>query len=338
MKIEHVIHLRCPKCGGELDLNAVETVADRVSEGSLVCGQCPASYDVIRSIPRFISGNANYTSAFGFQWNTHYRTQYDSHTNTTVSSDRFFRETRWPRNLSGQTILEVGSGSGRFTEHAVATGAMVVSFDYSTAVEANYRNNGSASNLLIVQASVYEMPFRPGYFDKVLCIGVIQHTPDPEKTFLALPRMLKDGGELVVDVYKRFPLWKQLLVTKYWVRPLTKRVPAERLYHFLDTWIGFWWPITGFVGRVFRTRSLSWFLLIADYRGVYPLSDRLQREWSLLDSFDMLSPAYDYPQTIATVSQWFSKAGLVDVEIGYGANGIEGRGTRSVSEASGRLN
>ena len=63
---------------------------------------------------------------------------------------RFFESSKWSRDLKGETILEVGSGSGRFTEHAVSTGAMVISLDYSIAVEANYASNGHNKNLLIV--------------------------------------------------------------------------------------------------------------------------------------------------------------------------------------------
>ena len=49
---------------------------------------------------------------------------------------KIFESSKWNRDLKGETILEVGSGSGRFTEHAVSTGAMVISLDYSIAVEA----------------------------------------------------------------------------------------------------------------------------------------------------------------------------------------------------------
>ena len=56
-------------------------------------------------------------------------------------------------------ILEVGSGSGRFTEQAAKTGATIISCDYSYAVEANFASNGKNDNVLIVQADLYHMPF-----------------------------------------------------------------------------------------------------------------------------------------------------------------------------------
>jgi len=329
MKPEHLSHLRCPHCVGNLSLEVAVAESGRVKEGALGCGACSRSYPITRFIPRFVETDGNYTAGFGFQWNRHAHTQYDSYSGAKVSERRFFGETRWARDLTGQLLLEAGSGSGRFTEQAASTGAMVVSFDYSNAVDANYANNQRFENLLIVQASIYQMPFEPEYFDKVVCIGVVQHTPDPEVTFRSLLKPLKRGGELVIDVYKKFPLWKQLLVTKYWVRPITKKIPNTVLYRWIELWVRLWWPITGVVGKLFGTRSMSWFLLIADYRGVYPLADSMQREWAVLDSFDMLSPAYDYPQSLDRVRAWLRDAGLTHAEAGYGANGIEARGTKA---------
>ena len=46
----------------------------------------------------------------------------------------------------------------------------------------------------------------------------------------------------------------------------------------------------------------------------------------IFDLFDMLSPAYDFPQTISSVRSWFEKAQLIRVEVNFGYNGIEGRG------------
>lgn len=53
---------------------------------------------------------------------------------------------------------------------------------------------------------------------------------------------------------------------------------------------------------------------VADYRGIYPLSSKQLDEWALLDTFDMLAPAYDYPQTKNTLVMWMKKAGFVNIE------------------------
>jgi len=70
-----------------------------------------------------------------------------------------------------------GQRSGRFTEIALQTGATVFSVDAGQAVDANWNNNGHHANLILCQASLYELPFPQDYFDKVFCFGVLQHTP-----------------------------------------------------------------------------------------------------------------------------------------------------------------
>ena len=270
----------------------------------------------------------NYASGFGLQWLKHARTQYDSESGLNITGERFFRETRWPRKMSGERILEVGSGSGRFTEQAASTGALVVSMDYSYAVEANFQSNGAYDNVLIVQADIYAMPFRHHYFDRCFCFGVLQHTPDVHRSFLALPPYLKPGGKLAADVYKTPPFWKRWFYTKYLVRPFVKNIAPGRLYALCQKYIQLLWPLSRLIHRLPYGRQLNWMLLIADYRDVYALSDEQLKDWALLDTFDMLSPAYDSPQTLETFTAWFQEANLTEIDVHYGYNGIEGRATK----------
>ena len=57
-----------------------------------------------------------------------------------------------------------------------------------------------------------------------------------------------------------------------------------------------------------------------------PLSREQQVEWAILDTFDALAPAYDDPQTPETVSEWFRSAGMTDVRVRIGGNGVLGNG------------
>lgn len=66
---------------------------------------------------------------------------------------------------------------------------------------------------------------------------------------------------------------------------------------------------------------------VANYTGIYPLTSEQLVEWALLDTFDWLAPAYDQPQTAVTLRQWFSDAGLVDIEIEK-AGHLVGRGIK----------
>jgi len=327
MKENFVDYLACPDCHGEITISKIEQkVADRIKTGELTCTKCKTVYPIVSFIPRFVPIE-NYATNFGLEWNAHYNTQYDSHSGIGVSEKRFFEETKWSRNLKGEFILEVGSGSGRFTEQAATTGAMVVSMDYSFAVEANYKSNGHKDNVFIVQGTIYSMPFKRNFFDKLFCIGVIQHTPEPKKSLLALPEFLKDGGKLVADFYIKRPY--NFLVTKYWVRPFTKNKDPKKLYEGVKKYIDFMWPLSLLIAKIpVIGRHINWSLLVADY-STKGLKGDILKEWAYLDTYDMLSPHFDFPQTVKTVKQWFADAKLVDIDVHEGYNGVEGRGTVS---------
>lgn len=328
MKIDHVKFLVCPECKSSLDLLERKiTEGTSIESGQLRCSKCELDYPIIRYIPRFVPLE-NYASGFGLEWTKHARTQYDSYSGENVSEKRFFGETKWSRDLPGQFILEVGSGSGRFTEQAASTNAMVISMDYSYAVEANYASNGGRDNVLIVQADIYNMPFHENFFNKLFCFGVLQCTPDVRKSFLILPRYLRSGGDIAIDVYRKYPWYKHILITKYWVRPISKRINPRLLYKITSSYVKFMWPISKLIHRIPYGRIINWALLVADYRDVYDLKEDILKEWAILDTFDMLSPVYDQPQTIDAVRQWFGDAHLINIDVHYGYNGIEGRGAK----------
>lgn len=273
------------------------------------------TYQAVNGIPRFVILNSDYTQNFDFQWNLFQKTQLDSEgNNLTLSKTRFFITTQWDReNLSNKKILEAGSGAGRFTEIVLKfTDAILYSFDYSNAVEANARNNGHfGERLKLFQASIYELPFAPGQFDKVFCLGVLQHTPDFKKSIEALVNMVKPGGELVVDFY---PIkgWYTKIHAKYFFRPFAKRLSHEKLLSLIKNNI--LWLINAYrflhnSGLGFLTR----FLPICDIYGTLPyrsLSKETLKEWCILDTFDMFSPEYDHPQKISTVKKWIELTGL----------------------------
>lgn len=267
-----------------------------------------------------IAQNDNYTENFGYQWNKFATTQIDKSSQIDASKRRFFAETNWDKeDLTGKNILEVGSGAGRFSQIMLDyTKANLYSVDYSNAVEANYKNNGTNERLKLFQASIYDMPFAKGQFDKVVCVGVLQHTPDVERSVQSLIEMAAPGGEVVVDFYSVNGWWTKLHA-KYLLRPYTKKMSNEKLFKKIDSNID--WLIKAY--RFFATigigKLVNRFLPICDIDGTLPknISKEQLREMCVLDTFDMFSPEYDQPQKIATVVNWFNKNGMKDVWGGY---------------------
>ena len=281
-------------------------------------------FAIIGGIPRICEAE-NYASSFGTQWNAFKETQLDRHRPEPGPSERrFFAETGWqPDELDGLDILEVGSGAGRFSEVVLRrTKANLYSLDYSSAVEANLANNGAIApeRFHLFQASIYEMPFPDGSFDKVFCLGVLQHTPDFEASVRSLIRKAKPGGEIVVDFYCNRGFWTKIS-GKYLVRPITRRMSQERLMPLVRAnapWMLGLSQALNRIGLHVLTRALP----IPDLRSMPPgLRPDELKEWVVLDTFDMLSPEYDKPQRIGTVARWFERHGAVVIFAGEIDNG-----------------
>lgn len=271
-------------------------------------------YPIRAAIPRFVP-ESNYADNFGMQWNKFRQTQLDSFSGHPISANRFWTSTGWAeQDLQGRWLLDLGCGAGRFAEIALNAGAKVVALDYSSAVDACYANLKHHPNLHVVQGDIYSLPFAPGSFDFVYSLGVLQHTPDVAQAFASLPPMLREGGRLCVDYYAKS--WRSLLLPKYWLRPITKRLPKPLLFSVLQGLVPILLPVSRYIGLLpFVGGVLKRVVPVANYYGVFPFNGVQHREWSLLDTFDWLAPQYDNPQTWATAKRWIELANLSEVEV-----------------------
>jgi len=174
-------------------LKAEAAGADEVDGGIMTDRRSGARYPSIGGIPRLVPAE-HYAANFGLQWNTFAATQLDS-----VAGINFTFNTFWNNTLETARFLWQDGARGRArvpdaSRELLEAGARVISFDYSSAVEANWRNNGAHGELLLFQGDIYDMPFDDGTFDFVFCYGVLQHSPDPARAFEALFSKVHPGA------------------------------------------------------------------------------------------------------------------------------------------------
>jgi SAM-dependent methyltransferase len=264
----------------------------------------------VNNIPRFVP-RKNYAESFGLQWNQFKRTQIDSELGSTRSRDRFNEETQWTkRELENKLVLDAGCGSGRFSEIALSLGGHLIAVDFSSAVDAASKNL-SGKNALIIQGDLAKLPIANSSIDFIYCIGVLQHTSNPEQIIQELLRCLKPGGELALTFYENSS-WHVKFYSKYLVRPLTKRLPANLLLKIIVKTSHFWFPITSILfrlpsplGRIFR-----FMIPIANYVEFEYVNKQDAKDEAILDTFDMLSPAYDKPIRKNEIRSWISNSGI----------------------------
>jgi SAM-dependent methyltransferase len=306
--------LACPKCSCDLTCSVSEQAeADEIVTGTLSCPKCKQDFPIVGGIPRFVPHD-NYAASFGYQWNRFKLEQIDSKNGTNLSANRFYSETGWTKEwMKDKWVLDAGCGAGRFLDVAAEGEGQVVGLDISNAIDAAKENLRGRKNVHFVQASIYDPPFRSGAFDGCYCIGVVQHTPDPQKAMQSLPRLLRPGGRIAITAYER-KLWTPLYA-KYWLRPVTKRVDKQKLLACIKGAMPILFPITEVLFRLpLAGRVFMFAIPVANYVHERALTRRQRYDWAILDTFDMLSPQYDQPRTRQEVEEALAAVGVMDIQ------------------------
>ena len=319
------IELRCLEHSEPLKAASAD---GRVEDSIFLNCRSGCAVPIVNGIPRVVD-STYYASGYGLQWNQFSKTQLDSYTGTTVSRDRLARCLGGSLEvLRGQTVLEVGCGAGRFTELMLAAGARVCACDLSNAIEANYENCHHWPEYFVCQADVRQLPFEMQSFNFVVCLGVIQHTPNSEETIAGLTRYLKPGGTLVIDHYTYVYPHNAL---QNLLRALLIRLSAGTAKSITLLFTRLLLPLhrlgwSDKRGRWRVRRFLRKYSPVVDYYEAYPqLGKRLLAEWALLDTHDTLTDHYKHFRSVEEIESCLQACGLVDLVVYYGGNGVEAR-------------
>jgi len=287
-------------------------------------------YPIINNIPRFVSVD-NYSQSFGLQWNRFRKTQIDSSTELPISRNRLTRCLGGSLELvRGKLVLEAGCGVGRFTEILLEAGANVFACDLSSVVDANYQNIGRRPGYFICQADILNIPLLPAQFEIVICLGVIQHTPNPETTIAALCFQVKPGGLLVFDhntygypVASSRQRLRSFLLKRSWVFSLqfvNVMIKMLRPLHWLVWKLGnFRWAAN------MRTKFLK-ISPVVGYHASYPLiTPDLLYLWAMLDRHKTLTDVFKHIRSAEEIAKTLIDCGMVNIETTYAGNVVEVR-------------
>ena len=298
---------------------------------------CPEAcrWKVRGGIPRFVS-ESSYASSFGVQWNKYPRTELDSYTGKSYSRQRLERCLGGPLELlRGKTVLECGSGAGRFTELLIRNCESLVCMDLSSAVDANLRNCRPLAPYLIVQGDIQASPLPKQFFDIVVCLGVIQHTSNPELTIACLASHVKPGGHLVIDHYTRDRgsrarnLLSHLdyIDMVYPIRAVLRRMKPERAIRVTKALTAVCDPLRRHTCKSPAVDRIAKRLLptACYYRKFPDLDPKIVYEMNELDTCDWLTDYYKFFRSPKEICATLEGLGLEVESCGLGGNGVEAR-------------
>ncbi|MBS3159287.1 methyltransferase domain-containing protein [Candidatus Woesearchaeota archaeon] len=304
MYLDLLDYLVCPKCKAEFILKDYKGV-DNINTGELVCSECKKSYKIINGIPRILD-NINKekkitAKRFAYEWykfNSMYK-----------EAEHQFLDWVWPVKKEfflNKIILDAGCGMGRHAYLSSKFGAkLVIGIDLGDSVNIAYKNTKALKNIHIIQADIYNLPFKKESFDYIYSIGVLHHLPNPKDGFNKLLIYLKKNSLISIWVYgkENNPLLPFLNLFR---KTITRNLSLSIVY-FLSYFITIiFWPIINFIFFTKTKISFYDFFYYLKKLGFY-------RTNSII--FDQLLAPTAFYYTKKEISSWFIN--LHDVKISW---------------------
>lgn len=108
--------------------------------------------------------------------------------------------------LAHKEVLDVGCGGGILSEAMARVGAKVLGIDLGQGVLEVAELHALEAKVPVAYRAVAAEDLaceRPGAFDVVTCMEMLEHVPDPGATLGALARLVRPGGDVIVSTLNR---------------------------------------------------------------------------------------------------------------------------------------
>ena len=177
-----------------------------------------------------------------------------------------FDEMLGPGDLTAQSVLDVGCGSGWFSREAARRGARVTSLDIAMQLLHETRRKVHTER---VNADACALPFADASFDMVISSECIEHTLDPRLALREIHRVTRPGGRLLVTVPNQAWHFSATIA----------RILKLRPFEGYENWLG-WWEIRRILGGLHAR--------IDQMRGFHLVPPLFRPTWPLLRRADAL--------------------------------------------------
>ena len=109
-------------------------------------------------------------------------------------------------DLAHKEVLDVGCGGGILSEAMARVGAKVLGIDLGQGVLDVAELHALEAKVSVAYRAVAAEDLareRPGAFDVVTCMEMLEHVPDPGATLGALARLVRPDGDVIVSTLNR---------------------------------------------------------------------------------------------------------------------------------------
>ena len=215
-------------------------------------------------------------------------------------------------------VLDIGCGSGRWTKYLSNKANFIEAVDPSDSIFAADNLLGNIKNVRLSKASIENIPFADGSFDFVMSVGVLHHTPDPQKSMIDCVKKVKTGGYFYCYLYHNLESmsWrlKLLFNISEGVRKVVSKLPG-RIKAF----------VCDILAVIIYMPFILWvrFLIAIGLKKTafkMPLSSYHDKSFFSIrnDSLDKFGTALEHRYSKKEVEQLMTNSGLTDIVISNG--------------------
>ena len=226
-----------------------------------------------------------------------------------------------PKDFEGRVCLDAGCGVGRMSRVMAKFGAeAVVGMDAGFAVDEARRRSDAFATIHWVQGDLLRPPLRRNRFERIISLGVLHHTVEPDRAFRAISDLVGDDGTFSLYLYSRshadWRTWGTLRFLLGQIRFILYTEPIRRLVVRLPDSIRF-----AFCRLMWLRRRLIEFLkrggaigrilgrvleLVTPVDSYMPLENAKS---NLARLYDTYSTPYNYDHELLEVVDWFERDG-----------------------------
>lgn len=187
-------------------------------------------------------------------------------------------EAALPDPAHGRRLLEVGCGTGHWTEFFTTRGFDVTAVDLSRPMLARARRKARAG-VALGQADAARLPFADGVFDVAVAVTVLEFVADALSPLAEMARCVRPGGKLIIGALNRWSLLGLLRRLRHVGRPSGRRSATFAKARFFTT--GELRRMCAPYGRRVRVSTVAFILPWRWALGWAPWLDRLGRALGL---------------------------------------------------------
>ena len=224
------------------------------------------------------------------------------------TEEHYWRMWIQPRTIDdfvGKRVLDAGCGQGQDVRRVAAVAEHVVGIDLNAAHVARERT-ADLQNVEILEGDIatYD-PDEP--FDAIYCLGVIDHTDDPDATFANFDRITKPGGLIIVWVWSA----EGNRLAQWCIEPIRARFLAKRSRKFVAELARVLTAVLCVpVYTVYRL-PLPWL----PYYRYFENWRRIPFERNRLNVFDKMNAPYTEFISRERLNRWFDARRFEDVQM-----------------------